>query len=225
MLEKARRDSRARAQLGTGVARRAADVVPEGLRHGLGVREGLGGDVAGEGGLARSGASAGEDAYLPSSSSSVVGGAPPPPPPPFVDEAGRDEEDEDDPVLLAAAAAPQAAEAHQVCSVGQLSWCSSCRWARPSGSRAPWPAACNMEEVKSEFAGDSARIQLVHPVVFVRGLALCLRCGAFSTKRLFRLSTTACTPTAAGRRELRRVFGGRLPTKVRGWPLDSPGAG
>ena len=68
-------------------------------------------------------------------------------------------------------------------------------------------------------------MQLVHPVLFVRGLVLCLRCGAFSTKRLFRLGTASCTPTAAGKKELRRVFGGLLPTKVCNWPLEPPAAG
>ena len=147
--------------------------------------------------------------------------APPPPPPPFVN--GEADDDNDDPVELAAAAVPRAADGHRVCSVGQLVWCSACRWARPSGSRASWPETCDRSLVEAEFAGASSRVQLVHPVVFVRGLALCLRCGAFSTKRLFRLGTASCTPTAAGRKELRRVFGGRLPTKVKHWPLDGGG--
>ena len=68
-------------------------------------------------------------------------------------------------------------------------------------------------------------MQLVHPVVFIRGLVLCLRRGAFSTKRLFRLGTAACTPTAAGRKELKRIFRGLLPTKVRHLPLEPPAEG
>ena len=165
-------------------------------------------DVAGEGGHARSGAEAVE---------------PPPPPPPFIDDEADNENE--DPVELAAAAVPRAAAGHRVCSVGQLVWCSSCRWARPSWSRAAWPEACDRSLVEAEFAGDPSRVQLVHPVVFVRGLALCLRCGAFSTKRLFRLGTATCVPTVAGRKELRRVFRGRLPTKVRHLPLEPPAVG
>ena len=98
--------------------------------------------------------------------------------------------------------------------LGPAKWQSSC-----------WPAECDRSLVEAEFAGDSSRVQLVHPVVFVRGLALCLRCGAFSTKRLFRPGTATCVPTAAGRKELRRVFRGLLPTKVRHLPLEPPAAG
>ena len=145
---------------------------------------------------------------------------PPPPPPPY-----SADDHEEDPVLLAAGAVPSSVSGHRVCRVGQLAWCASCRWARPSGSRAPWPATCDKSLVEAEFAGDPSRVQLVHPVVFVRGLAICLRCGAFSTKRLVRLGTASCTPTAAGRKEIARVLRGRLPHKVRQWPLEPPAVG
>ena len=134
------------------------------------------------------------------------------PPPPYDEGA--------DPVQLAAATRPMAGPIHRVCTVGALSWCSPYRWARPSTSRVEWPLVCERAAVEAEFAGDAARVQLVHFVVYIRGLALFLRRGAFSSKRLFRLAGAHCQVTTTERRELRRVFAGRLPTMVCQWPLE-----
>ena len=142
--------------------------------------------------------------------SSDEGGAPPPPPQPL----------DDDPGLWAEAAVPQEGSVHRVCTVGHLSWCSVCRWARPSTSRARWPAECDPAAVRAEFAGDANRVQLAHPVIFVRGLCLCLRCGAFSGKRLFKLAGPHCQATTVGKREPRRVFAGQRLTMVGQWPLE-----
>ena len=191
-------------------------------------------DAAGEGGHARSGAlgegAAGEGAF-PSSASSLpalpreaphgadLGGDPrpavraPAPPPP---DPGEEYE------ALVRSRPARRLGAHRVVTSGHLQWCLACRSACRTGGLEQLPAVCSLEAVRATFAGDTARIQLPHDIVFVHGAAFCLKCGACSTRRLFKLAGPVCRPTAFGLKELRRFWeaaclrtsaGGRSPRR------------
>ena len=110
---------------------------------------------------------------------------------------------------------------HEVCSSGHLQWCRLCRHACHDGGRQHWPSSCSFEAVRATFAGEASRIQLPHDVVFIRGAVFCLKCGACSTKRLFKLGGPICRPSSFGLKELKRVLGGHLPSNLDRWPLAS----
>ena len=108
---------------------------------------------------------------------------------------------------------------------GSLQWCLVCRAASHTGGLGRLPAECSFERVRASFAGDAARIQLPHDVVYIHGAVVCLRCGACSTSRLFKLAGAKCQASAFGAKELRRILGGGLPSNLHRWPLPPGGPG
>ena len=115
---------------------------------------------------------------------------------------------------------------HTVVESGAVQWCLVCRAASHTGGLGRLPAECSFERVRASFAGDAARIQLPHDVVYIQGAVFCLRCGACSTSRLAKLAGARCQPSCFGAKELRRVLGGGLPSNLRRWPLalEEPGS-
>ena len=137
----------------------------------------------------------------------VVPVVPPPPEPGEMYEA------------LVRARPARAVGAHKVCTSGALQWCISCRAACRTGGLERLPGRCAWGEVRATFAGEAARIQAPHDTVFLHGAAFCLRCGACSTSRLFKLGGAACRPSAFGAKELKRVLSGGMPSNLDRWPL------
>ena len=131
------------------------------------------------------GAGAGSSSPMPTSTSTASSSVVPPPPDP-----GEEYE------ALVRSRPVRRQGVHEVCSSGRLQWCRLCRHACHDGGLQQWPSSCSFEVVRASFAGDASRIQLPHDVVFIRGAVFCLKCGACSTKRLFKLGGVPCAAPA-----------------------------
>jgi len=100
---------------------------------------------------------------------------------------------------------------HELFRLGQVVACRRCgEGAFPPGRL---PAYCR------GFA--RPRLDDFHPsheVILVRGLAVCIKCGARSSCRLRKLAWTCLSLTQAGRLVLAAVAEGRLPHRLASWP-------